>query len=464
MLGLGGFHHPLPAVEPVSGQPAPAREVTAYDLILAMNSLRMANGLPALIEDPYVDGLAQATAQTMAASQLSWHIGDVRGRLASTGYGGGATVWATENFAVGYTMSLDEIMAAWSDADHMLPAVTPAYCHIGAGTAKAANGMTYYILQAAYVAGQACGSASSTTSGGVTQSGGSVTSGTAVVSQWVSPVKLATPEADGNVYHTVQAGQSFWAIAIAYQVRIADLEKWNNLTRDTPLRTGQRLLIPGKNTAGYATPTPQGSITLSTPAPDGQIIHEVLPYQSLIPIAQAYGVSVDRILALNGLQKDWPLQIGQKLLIAPGNTTPSPTLSAIQKLTPEADGKYYHVVQSGQTLSWIASRYQVSVESLLIWNGLADAALIRSGQKLLLVVTPPATSTPTPAPPTETPVPTATFTPAPPAATPTVTAVPEAGLPAGNLWLILGLAAIILGLGGLAWLLLTRKNPPGQLE
>jgi len=59
---------------------------------------------------------------------------------------------------------------------------------------------------------------------------------------------------------------------------------------------------------------------------------------------------------LNGLQADWPLQIGQKLLISPGNITPSPTLSAIQKLTPEADGNYYHTVQSGETLSWIANQ------------------------------------------------------------------------------------------------------------
>ena len=118
------------------------QDVTAYDLIIAMNTLRMSNGLPALIEDPIVNAVAQATAEIMAANNMSWHIGDVRGRLAAAGYGGGATVWATENFAVG-NMTIDQIMQVWADPDHMRPAVEPAYCNVGAGVATV-NGKTYY--------------------------------------------------------------------------------------------------------------------------------------------------------------------------------------------------------------------------------------------------------------------------------------------------------------------------------
>jgi LysM repeat protein len=95
-------------------------------------------------------------------------------------------------------------------------------------------------------------------------------------------------------------------------------------------------------------------VVTQTPDADGKIIHEVQAYQALYTIADAYHISVDRILLLNGLQADWPLQIGQKLVIDPGHVTPSPTLSNIQKLTPEADGRLYHTVHSGETLSWIA--------------------------------------------------------------------------------------------------------------
>ena len=64
-------------------------------------------------------------------------------------------------------------------------------------------------------------------------------------------------------------------------------------------------------------------------------------------IAQAYKVPADTILNLNGLQVDWPLQIGQKLLISSGNATsnkPQQSLSPIEQLTPASDGKYYHTV------------------------------------------------------------------------------------------------------------------------
>lgn len=449
VLGTGLFP-PAQVAQASQPQPASAYAASAYELIAAMNTLRVSYGNPPLIEDPIINAVAQYTAQVMADNQMSWHIGDVRGRIAAAGYGGGATVWATENFAVGASIGIDQIMAAWADPDHMRPAVTAAYCHVGAGVATA-HGKTYYVLQAAYISGQACGSY--TPGAGTTPQ-----SGSGYVPQYIVPVKIATPDADGNVYHVVQTGQSFWSIAIAYQITIADLETWNNLNRNTPLKAGQKLYIPGKNTAGYATPTPKGMITKSTPDADGRIIHEVQAYQALITIAQAYGVTVDRILSLNGLQKDWPLQIGQKLLIDPGNVTPSPTLSAIQRLTPEADGRYYHTVQSGQTLSWIASYYDVPLASLMLWNGLNSDSIIRPNQKLLLVVTPPATATFTPAPPTATP----TFQPSPtlalpPAAESTPVMAERADTP--NWWVALLVFVVILGLGAALWFLLTQKRP-----
>ena len=452
VFGVGAFQ--LPGVVRADEiHPAPSNQVSAYELILAMNTLRVSYGLPALIEDPIVDAVAQSTAAAMAANNMSWHIGDVRGRIAGAGYGSGGTVWATENFAVSSGgMGIDEIMATWADPDHMRPATTAAYCHVGAGMAQTSDGKIYYILQAAYVSGQECGSSSPS-------SAGTVQPGTIPnpVSQLILPVKIATPDVEGKVFHEVQAGQSFWSIAIAYQITINDIEVWNNLSRDTPLKAGQRLFIPGKNTEGYATPTPYGMIVPQAPNADGRIIHEVQAYQALITIADAYHVSMDRILSLNGLQADWPLQIGQKLLISPGNITPSPTLSSIQKLTPEADGNYYHTVQSGETLFWIAGLYDVSLSELMNWNGLNNDSVIRPQQKLLLLVTPPATATALQTPTFTlipvSPSPSPSLTP-PPTGTPLVS---EKESPRGfSLSLILGLIMILIG--GFLWWRFSRKN------
>ena len=433
---------------------APPAQVSAFDLILAMNTLRVSYGLPALIEDPIINAVAQSTAQTMAANNMSWHIGDVRGRIAAAGYGGGGTVWATENFAVSWNggMGIDEIMAVWADPDHMRPAVTPAYCHVGAGVATV-NGKTYFILQAAYVSGQECGSISSSPSSG-TPGTGTIPN---PVSQLIIPVKIATPDADGKIFHVVQAGQSFWAIAVAYQVPIPDSETWNNPARDTPLQSGQRLFIPNKNTAGFATPTPRGMVVTQTPDADGKIVHMVQPYQSLFTIGEAYHVSVDRILQLNGLQADWPLQIEQKLVISPGNVTPSPTLSAIQKLTPDASGNYYHIVQSGETLSGIANLYDVPLADLMAWNGLGAASVIIPNQKLLLRVTPPATATFTPAPATITLTPSPSVTSLPPMETAAADVIPvEESTNGSGLGIIFVLGIVLVG--GVLWWRFGRKN------
>jgi LysM repeat protein len=118
---------------------------------------------------------------------------------------------------------------------------------------------------------------------------------------------------------------------------------------------------------------------------------------------------------------DWPLQIGQKLIIQASNVTPSPTprpLTPIEKITPASDGKYYHTIQSGETLAWVANLYEVWVYDLMSWNGLNETSILQPGQKLLLQVTPPATATWTPAPPTTT----ATETSPPPTPTPSSTA------------------------------------------
>jgi LysM repeat protein len=200
----------------------------------------------------------------------------------------------------------------------------------------------------------------------------------------------------------------------------------------------------------------------AAPDADGRIIHEVQAYQALVIIADAYHVPVDRILTLNGWQEEWPLQIGQKLVIDPGHVTPSPTLSNIQKLTPEADGGYYHTVHSGETLSWIAAWYDVSLADLMAWNGLNNASVIRPEQKLLLRVTPPATETPTPtASQTQSPI---ALTPSPgpssapsPTGTAAVTATNSPSRRGFGLSITI-VAALVILIGGSLWWRFARKS------
>ncbi len=144
----------------------PTGPVTPAQLIAAVNQLRVANGFPALIVHPILMGTAQWTAETMAANHYLDHLAylgypGVRTRIAAAGYGPCASVWATENWAMGYR-TLEQIMVAWSDPAHMLPMTQSYYVHIGAGVATGPWG-PYYIVHAAYWVGTTCAPSSTST-------------------------------------------------------------------------------------------------------------------------------------------------------------------------------------------------------------------------------------------------------------------------------------------------------------
>jgi hypothetical protein len=92
------------------------------------------------------------------------------------------------------------------------------------------------------------------------------------------------------------------------------------------------------------------------------------------------------------------------------------------------------------------------------WNGLSDASIISVDQKLLLMVTPPVTATFTPLPPTITPTPLPTLTATLAAGAPIAADAPEPSLPGSNWWLALLIFIIVVGLGWVVWVLLSRKT------
>ncbi|HXQ33827.1 MAG TPA: LysM peptidoglycan-binding domain-containing protein, partial [Anaerolineales bacterium] len=58
----------------------------------------------------------------------------------------------------------------------------------------------------------------------------------------ISVAALSTPNSDGDIIHEVQPGQSLWQLAIAYDVKIDDIKRLNNLFDDN-IYPGNKLLI-----------------------------------------------------------------------------------------------------------------------------------------------------------------------------------------------------------------------------
>lgn len=106
---------------------------------------------------------------------------------------------------------------------------------------------------------------------------------------------------DGQVIHTVQAGQGLFEIADIYGVSPNDIALANNMNDTNLLRVGQQLIIPGVS---------QRDAALSRGT-----LHVVQAGESMLGIAIRYGVTVEEILELNELNNPDSLFEGQELII-----------------------------------------------------------------------------------------------------------------------------------------------------
>lgn len=307
--------------------------VTAWDLIALINGQRAANGLAALSVDSSLMACAQSTASTMASYQMMWHIGDVSGRVSQFGYNGGGKAYATENFATG-PATITSISGTWADYDHQIASTNPSYCHIGAGVAEA-NGVTYYIVQAAYPAtGKGCSlNAPSTGGSGVTTgaAGGSGTTAAPVfdMSQVIASIRIAEPDESGKIYHVVQNGQSLWSIASAYGVKIEDVARWNNIKDPAAISLNQKLFIPDPETLANETlPTTVPTI-LPTMSADGKFRHEISSGETLWTISELWKANFQELKRINGLTDEMTLGLGWKLFIPV-----TPTVTSAPTMTP----------------------------------------------------------------------------------------------------------------------------------
>lgn len=229
-----------------------AATLSAYDLIAAVNQLREANNLPAYQINPALMAAAQAHSEYQASIGQVTHTGAggtrARDRASAAGYGGGATVFVSENIAGGSSLTVQGAVQMWlGDSLHLNTLLSANYTDIGAGIAKA-NGSTYYTLDAGYVAG--------TPGNGETEGGKAVTPSSSkptATTLAFFPIEIATPGPDGSVIHLVKSGQTLWSIAALYKIDMDELLRLNHLARGAFIYPGDELLIKAAENLPAAT-------------------------------------------------------------------------------------------------------------------------------------------------------------------------------------------------------------------
>jgi len=107
-------------------------------------------------------------------------------------------------------------------------------------------------------------------------------------------------------------------------------------------------------------------------APPRFAMHTVRPGDTLLKIAQAYGVTVKAIKQANRMRKD-VIRVGKELRI------PHPKRGGKS----EGGGRIVeHIILPGETLGSIAKRYGTTVRSIRARNGLPNKFVLRVGRKL----------------------------------------------------------------------------------
>ena len=127
----------------------------------------------------------------------------------------------------------------------------------------------------------------------------------------------------------------------------------------------------------------------------------VRPGDTLIGIARRHEVSVERLVAINGLANPNRILAGQRIRlvpakpVAPAAAKPAPAAPA----APAAAAPKVHTVRAGEHLTGIARSHGVTIAALAAANRISNPSRIYAGQRLTIPGTAPAAAKPASAAP-----------------------------------------------------------------
>ena len=186
-----------------------------------------------------------------------------------------------------------------------------------------------------------------------------------------SPTKVATQS------YTVKRGEYLKLIADRYALsnqELADLTP--GLNAGSNLLVGQKINVPLNDVKSLTTSSAKASPVKAEPQFKVES-YKVQRGDTLYSIASQSKMSLSELADLNNLSTNSGLQVGQSIKIPAGSTVPDT-----------------YTVQSGDSLTAIASKYNLGMDYIADLNNMSRTAGLRAGQKLKLTGEVPAVETP----------------------------------------------------------------------
>lgn len=355
------------------GRPtAVAAQAPTSDILNLVNNLRASYGLPGYTYNATLAAAAQNHANWMAQTAIYSHTGaggsTPQTRANAVGYPG----FVTENIVGGTGLTPQQGITWWRNSSiHFNTMISPRYNEAGVGFAQG-QGQNFYVL---VVGRPDSAPPAAPRTDEVTYLN---------IPFFVEPIPVSAPREDGSVWHLVGEGHTLWAIAARYEVTIAQIMLYNYLSENATIRPGDELLIElAEGQEPPPTPTPPAThrvrpgesawtiaanytINLAEflwlnqmqmedtlqpgdevkirllpgeeppPTPTPQLAHIVRSGDTLWGVALRYGLTLEQVMAFNGLNDAGMIYIGQELLIVPPTPTETPTPEPTWTVTPPA--------------------------------------------------------------------------------------------------------------------------------
>ena len=180
---------------------------------------------------------------------------------------------------------------------------------------------------------------------------------------------LPLPSLAGQV--TVKEGETLSEIADRLGVPMGRLMQLNGISDPNLVEAGRVLQVPGGSGGGGGSRggvASGGTVTVK----DGETLSE---------IADRHGMSVERLMAINGISNPDHVEAGRRLRVS-GAVTAAAKPGAGTPAGGYRRGASEHVVRPGESLSTIADGYGVPMSRLVSINGIGDPDLVQAGSSL----------------------------------------------------------------------------------
>ncbi|MAO31393.1 MAG: lytic transglycosylase [Alteromonas sp.] len=182
------------------------------------------------------------------------------------------------------------------------------------------------------------------------------------------------------VRYTVKSGDSLSEIASKYHTTVNVVKHVNELKSNT-IRVGQAIMVPVALKALDAYSLSQGerlAATQNTKRSAHKITHTVKSGDTLWDIARKYKVSTKKLASWNGMAPNDMLKLGKTLVVWQDAPASKNSDAIIKQLT--------YTVRNGDSLSRIASKFNVRINDISKWNNINSKRYLQPGQKLKLFV------------------------------------------------------------------------------